>query len=342
MKEMPSDTTIVVSNIARINIDKVLDRLQKLYSEKGMNLIIERPSDEPFLRDERYSMYIENVSAENIDFEMIRYDGIWFAETTPPKYPFLQLDIPDFATDADVELCFSLLREIKTLRKNAKFRKGSFGYWEPYPLDESQEDKVKRIIHENLKEAISESSRHDHYVLRRDCYAYTFPCQDDYPCLSLDQIVEKVRGEYVYALWNDVTRIFLLRWNPEVSNLSVDEYNQIRKEPHSTLCWSIWNWQEARSGDLFVMLRDGKKNPGIIFHGVFLDEPFERESWKDGAKMEHAVKISVESPTNPILRPLVPLDELNEKIPDMNWRRGHSGVLLTQEQSRKLQKIMRL
>ena len=334
---MPSDMNVVVSNIARINIDKVLDRLQKIYSEKGMNLIIERPLSLNEEEDDGlYSMCIENHSAQNVTFQMIHYDGIWFAETMPPKYPYLVLDIPELASDADVELCFALLREIKALRKNAKFRKGCFELWEPYSLDDGQMSKVKGIIAENLKKEISESSRHDHKVIRRDCYAYTFPCADDYPNLTLDQIAEKVKGEYVDALWNHVARVFIMRWNPEVSNLSVEEYAKLRKEPRPTLRWSIWNWQEARKGDLFVMMREGKENPGIIFHGEFLGEPFLCESWRDKGKMEHCIELSMESPTNPVLRPLMSLEELTEKIPDMNWRRGHSGVLLTQEQSKKL------
>lgn len=153
---------------------------------------------------------------------------------------------------------------------------------------------------------------------------------------------EVVNNEACVNNDNDEGRVFILRWKPEISNISIELYNQIREESDPTLCWKIRDWQEAHEGDKIVMICEGTENPGIVFHGKLLEEPIECESWGNEHEMKHDALISVESAVNPNQGALVPLDELAAKIPDFNWRCGHSGELLTQEQSRKLREIMPL
>jgi len=40
------------------------------------------------------------------------------------------------------------------------------------------------------------------------------------------------------------------------------------------LDWSIFDWQEARRGDFFYMMRIGDEQPGIVFNGLLLSDPY--------------------------------------------------------------------
>lgn len=45
--------------------------------------------------------------------------------------------------------------------------------------------------------------------------------------------------------------------------------------------------------------------------------------------------ITIEEPCDPD-EPMITIEQLESIIPEIEWRRGHSGVLLTPEQAQKL------
>ena len=52
------------------------------------------------------------------------------------------------------------------------------------------------------------------------------------------------------------------------------------------LDWSIYEWQEARRGDFFYMMRTGDDKAGIVFRGQFLSDPYPDDDWAGGTKPE--------------------------------------------------------
>ena len=83
--------------------------------------------------------------------------------------------------------------------------------------------------------------------------------------------------------------------------------------------WSIWEHDNARIGDKFLMVNVGPGINGIVMSGE-LHQNHTRE--KIGpAKVEC---------------PLLTSEELAKEIPDFVWDEGHSGQLLTEEQADKL------
>ena len=48
------------------------------------------------------------------------------------------------------------------------------------------------------------------------------------------------------------------------------------------LNWSINEWEEARRGDIFYMMRVGDDKAGIVFNGQFISDPYPGEDWAKG------------------------------------------------------------
>ncbi len=84
------------------------------------------------------------------------------------------------------------------------------------------------------------------------------------------------------------------------------------------------------------MLRVGEGNTGIVFHGEFLSDPYEGGDWAGRGKKRHYVDINCMDAADPDKRPLATVEELQKAIPEIDWVKGHSGQLLTEEQAEKL------
>ena len=64
---------------------------------------------------------------------------------------------------------------------------------------------------------------------------------------------------------------YLMRWNPIISSFKEQDYKQCvenLQDGKFRLNWSIYEWEEARRGDMFYMLRVGDDKAGIAFNGT--------------------------------------------------------------------------
>lgn len=130
-----------------------------------------------------------------------------------------------------------------------------------------------------------------------------------------------------------------MRWNPTVSSLSEKDHKECLADMvHGMfrLKWSISEWQEARRGDMFYMMRVGDSKAGIVFNGQFLSNPYPSDDWAGSSKRRMYVDAVCANPAEPGATPHIPLEELQKEIPAIEWAKGHSGILLTDETSEKL------
>lgn len=44
--------------------------------------------------------------------------------------------------------------------------------------------------------------------------------------------------------------------------------------------WSIREWEQARRGDFFYMMRVGDDKAGIVFRGQFVTDPYVGDDWE--------------------------------------------------------------
>ena len=134
-----------------------------------------------------------------------------------------------------------------------------------------------------------------------------------------------------------------MRWNPGISSSKIEDYRAARaKWPECFQGnWSIYEWQEAQEGDSYIMIRVGDGPNGLVYLGEFLSDPYEADDWAGTSKKRHYVDISIEQPCDPD-EPMIPVEDLEKVLPEIEWRRGHSGQLLTPDQEERFWKYFRM
>lgn len=133
-------------------------------------------------------------------------------------------------------------------------------------------------------------------------------------------------------------KTYLLRWNPAISSFKIEYYKRaLAKYPDGfTLDWSVYEWEEAHKGDRFYMLRTGDEQAGIVFRGIFTSEPYKGDDWAGKGKTRYYMDMDCYDGVPADAQPPVNLEILEKTIPEIDWRRGHSGQLLTPYIAEKL------
>jgi len=137
-------------------------------------------------------------------------------------------------------------------------------------------------------------------------------------------------------------KVYLMRWNPSISSFTLDDYKKcVEKLTYGLfpMNWSIREWEEARKGDFFYMLRVGDEKAGIVFNGQFLSDPYPDDDWAGTTKRRMYVDLICSNPSKPDEEPRVPMEILKKEIPNYNWEKGASGELLSDELAGKLAEL---
>jgi len=144
-----------------------------------------------------------------------------------------------------------------------------------------------------------------------------------------DSCVWEVSFEVVPII--DEPRTYLLRWNPAISSFKETDFEAcVADMEHGMfrLNWSIFEWEEARRGDLFYMMRVGDDKAGIVFNGQFISDPYPADDWAGSTKRRMYVDMVCTNPSEPGKEPSITLEKLQKEIPAFEWSKGHSGVML--------------
>ena len=137
-------------------------------------------------------------------------------------------------------------------------------------------------------------------------------------------------------------RHYLMRWNPSISSFKEKDYKEcVGNMVHGMfrLDWSIYEWEEARRGDYFYMLRTGDYKAGIVFSGQFITDPYPADDWAGSTKRRMYVDLICIDPIDPRERPRISIEELKKEIPGFDWSKGHSGALLSEDVVKKLDEL---
>ena len=132
----------------------------------------------------------------------------------------------------------------------------------------------------------------------------------------------------------DEPRKYLMRWNPSISSFLERDYEECfesMKNGMFRLNWSIFEWEEARRGDLFYMMRVGDEKAGIVFNGQFISDPYPADDWAGSTKRRMYVDMVCTNPVEPGTKPRISFEKLQEEIPAFEWAKGHSGTLLPKD-----------
>lgn len=161
----------------------------------------------------------------------------------------------------------------------------------------------------------------------------------------IDKMPEKEWAQFCEAMTGQVVgkhKTYLLRWNPAISSYTLSDYTECLEKYNGNwrMNWSIWDWKDTEEGDRFFMLREGDGvNPGIVFRGIFTSAPYESGDWRGTDSKRHYVDVECWDASNPNETAMLSPEELEKTIPEINWRKGHSGELLTDEQTAALEAL---
>ena len=135
---------------------------------------------------------------------------------------------------------------------------------------------------------------------------------------------------------------YLMRWNPSISSFTEKDFEEcVENMVHGMfrMNWSIYEWEEARRGDLFFMMRTDDDKAGIVFTGQFISDPYPGDDWAGTNKRRMYVDMIITNSVEPGAMPRVSLEKLQEVIPEFEWAKGHSGALLPEEIVTKLDEL---
>ena len=135
-------------------------------------------------------------------------------------------------------------------------------------------------------------------------------------------------------------RTYLMRWNPSISSFTEKDYKACLDNMVNgmfRLNWSIYDWQEARRGDMIYMMRVGDDKAGIVFMGMLITDPYPADDWAGSTKRRMYVDMVCFSPSKLRIKPRLSLQQLESAIPSMEWAQGHSGVLLSEDVVKQLE-----
>ena len=132
---------------------------------------------------------------------------------------------------------------------------------------------------------------------------------------------------------------FVLMWNPRFSSVTEDGFVDGMIEMfEGWFNWSVFEWEKAKMGDRFYLVRVGDgANTGVVMSGVFGSRPYQSEDWSGKKRVVYYMDLYPNAVINPKVSPLMSTEELEKAVPDYQWRKGHSGIMLSERQAQSLE-----
>ena len=166
----------------------------------------------------------------------------------------------------------------------------------------------------------------------------------DKPCVedpNGDSCIWEIQFEVVPV--PEESRHYLMRWNPSISSFTEKDYKEcLENMVHGMfrVNWSIYDWQEARRGDFFYMMRTGDEKAGIVFSGQFISDPYPADDWAGSTKRRMYVDMICMNAEEPEAMPDISLEKLQKAIPSFEWSKGHSGALMPEDVVTKMKELL--
>ncbi len=141
--------------------------------------------------------------------------------------------------------------------------------------------------------------------------------------------------------YDEAQNTVVLMWNPAISSMKLDEHNQtIPRMLTEYFNWSVWDYEHAKCGDRFYLVKVGNEgNNGIVMSGVFDSQPHELDDWSGKGRQTFYMDMKPNVILNPDTAPMLTADELTKAIPTFDWTGGHSGRILSKDEAMKLEEL---
>ncbi len=133
----------------------------------------------------------------------------------------------------------------------------------------------------------------------------------------------------------------ILKWNPAVSSYKMSHFLNAIAEEEDCGNWSIRETEKIFAGDRFFLLKVGGFPAGIVAAGTIISDPFPDVDWRNKDRKTFYCEYEADIMINPAAFPLLDNKSLAAVLPDFDWQGGHSGVVLTEAESRQLDILWR-
>ncbi len=141
-----------------------------------------------------------------------------------------------------------------------------------------------------------------------------------------------------------VTNTFILMWDPAISSFTMENFERLLEETKDGWWeelgnWSVWDYQKAKAGDRFYMVRVGQGNTGIVMAGYFCSDPYQGEDWSGRGREVHYMDFDVDEVFHSDHVPYITTEMLMNELPGFDWTGGHSGRMLPPDMAKQLEKM---
>ena len=141
--------------------------------------------------------------------------------------------------------------------------------------------------------------------------------------------------------YDEKQKTYVLMWNPAISSVKIE--NHVDSIPNlltEYYNWSVYEYQEAKKNDRFVLVRCGEGKTGLVMSGIFDSNPYQAGDWSGKGRKVFYMDMTPNFIANPEEAEIITTKQLQEAIPSFDWSGGHSGRLLTEEQARQLEDLL--
>ena len=133
-------------------------------------------------------------------------------------------------------------------------------------------------------------------------------------------------------------------WNPSISSYTMERFEEDLIEMANgweleDFNWSVWDYENAREGDVFYLVKVGPGSNGVVMSGTFTSDPYQDEDWSGKGRKVFYMDMTVKEMIHPDRCPILSSEKLSAEIQDFVWDGGHSGQLLNEEQADKLNQL---
>ena len=133
----------------------------------------------------------------------------------------------------------------------------------------------------------------------------------------------------------------IFKWNPAFSSSPMigylDNLYRICHGEKVQFDWSVWDYDKIQEGDRYYWVKLGYGQTGIVSSGKIIKAPYQGEDWSGKGRVTYYVDYEPDVMINPDTLPILTSKELTTEIPDFDWYKGHSGIVLNEQQAANLE-----
>ncbi len=166
------------------------------------------------------------------------------------------------------------------------------------------------------------------------CVTEQVPTAEAPVVLGAEKGVEEMKDAGVRAdeQVSEGCRLFILRWNPDISSFMEERFEEgvklLNRKGSESLGfnWSIWEHEAVRPGDWWVLCRVGNGVEGIVGAGRFASAAYQAASWRGDGKTIWYADMEILWFQDPGRSGALRAADLEKDFPEVDWHGGHAGV----------------